>query len=405
MSGRKPVRKPAGEHRDGAAAAARGTGRGGTGGRATAARATLARDTLLLTGLLAVIAGLLVLLIVLLPETLGEPGRTDAARGRESDPAVGTVIPADRPPSGTAPGTPVTSAPEPLSPDRPPEPPAPADPAAVDTPARGEGAGPGPGPDGDAPGAAVAADRPWWLPAEPRPASSRGVLALILDDAGYTLDNLDRFLSVPVPLAVAVLPQLDYSVAAALLAASYGQEIMLHLPMEAVNGADPGPGAVGATLTEEEIQRTVLENLRSVPGAVGANNHMGSLASQDARVLAAVMRALDERELFYVDSRTTAASVADTVAREVGLPFAERRVFLDNLRDRDSILEALAGALELVQDEAVVVMIGHVTAPALAEVLHEAAPILLAHGYRFARVSELVRPLAVAEGDHAGPGN
>lgn len=239
----------------------------------------------------------------------------------------------------------------------------------------------------------------WWLPDDPVPPDARGPLVIVLDDAGNSLDAFDEFLRFPGPIAIAVLPLLDYSIQAAAMTASAGKEIMLHLPMEAIGGANPGPGAIGISLSSEEIQRRVTENLASVPGAIGVNNHMGSLATADPFVMSTILEELHRRDLFFLDSRTTAQTVARVVAEEVGIPFAERQVFLDNERTREEILRALSGGLELAQAGEPVIMIGHATVPLLAAILNEVYPVLDREGYRFVGISDLVRPVRVVSGD------
>lgn len=237
----------------------------------------------------------------------------------------------------------------------------------------------------------------WWLP-EPEDASSpRGELFVVLDDAGNSLDGYDAFLAFPGPLAVAVLPRLDFSVQAAAMAISAGKEVLLHQPMEAIGGADPGPGWVGPALDEAAIARELAENLATVPGAVGVNNHMGSLATADERVMRAVLSELAERDLFFLDSRTTAETVVREVAGEVGIPFVERHVFLDHERSRESIFASVREALERSLAGEPVVMIGHVTVPLVAEILAEIYPVVVEHGYRFAPISTLARPAKIAE--------
>jgi len=233
----------------------------------------------------------------------------------------------------------------------------------------------------------------WWLPDPEEYGEVLGTLYLILDDAGNSLQPLPVFLEFPGPLAVAVLPQLPYSVESAARTAAAGKEIMLHLPMEAVGGANPGPGALMMGMSDREILRVIDENLGSVPGAIGVNNHMGSLATSDRRIMEIVLADLQRRDLFFIDSRTTVDTVARPVAGYLQTSFAERHVFLDNERSRDAILSAVRGALELAHRQDQVVMIGHATVPELAAVLNEIYPILRAHGYRFGLVSELVQVL------------
>lgn len=251
----------------------------------------------------------------------------------------------------------------------------------------------------DESGGAAAEDGLWWLPDSPPPPDERGPLVLVLDDAGNSLDGFEAFLELPIPFAVAVLPQLDYSVRAAAMAAATGKEILLHLPMEAESGADPGPGVISTGLSADEIAARVRDDLASVPGAIGVNNHMGSKATADPDVMRAVLDALHERNLFFLDSRTSAATTGRSVAAEVGIPFAERAIFLDHERSRESILRSLGQALAKSGNGEPVVMIGHVTVPLLADVLGEAYPVIIDAGYEFAPLSALVSPVRVAAGE------
>lgn len=251
----------------------------------------------------------------------------------------------------------------------------------------------------DEPDPEASDDERWWLPDSPPPPDERGALVVVLDDAGNTLDGFDAFLDLPFPVAIAVLPQLDHSVGAAAMAAAAGKEVLLHLPMEAESSADPGPGAIVTGLTAEEIAARVGDDLASVPGAIGVNNHMGSKATADREVMRTVLDALHERELFFLDSRTTAATTGRAVAADVGIPFAERTVFLDHERTREAMLRSLGRALEASGYGEPVVMIGHVTVPLLAEILRETYPAIADAGYEFASLSSLVSPVRIAAGD------
>lgn len=237
----------------------------------------------------------------------------------------------------------------------------------------------------------------WWLPETDRGPSEWGTLYLVLDDAGRSLDELRLFLDLPFRMTVAVLPLRDYSVESALEVGRSGNEVLLHLPMEPLGNADPGAGAVRVAMLPSEIRKTLLANLESVPGAVGANNHMGSRATADAALMGEVLLTLREQGLFFLDSRTSAESVARTVASRLALPFAERHVFLDNVRERDAILESIGIALERVHKGESVVMIGHVTAPVLAETLREIHPVLAERGYFFGTLSSAVTVPRIAE--------
>ena len=240
-------------------------------------------------------------------------------------------------------------------------------------------------------GASSEGDQYWWLPEAPADGSRPGRIYIVLDDAGNSLDTLDDFLALPMPLTIAVLPQRDHSVETALRVAGAGKEVILHQPMEAVNGANPGEGLVSSDLSDAEVTDELAINLDSVPGAAGLNNHMGSQTTQDPRVMRLVMQEAKRRGLFFLDSRTTSASVASRLAREIGVPFAERNVFLDNVHTRDDILSALGSALAMAYRQDSVVVIGHVTVPLVAELLGEVYPILVERGFTFGLLSDLVQ--------------
>lgn len=165
---------------------------------------------------------------------------------------------------------------------------------------------------------------------------------------------------------------------------------MVHLPMEALNGADPGPGALFVDQAEDEIRSRILAAFDSVPGARGANNHMGSRATADRRVMDVLMSVFGENGWWFLDSRTSATTVARPAAEAAGIPFAERHVFLDNERNHDYIRAALNEGLRVASQRGHAVLIGHAMVHELAEVMIEAYPTILEQGFEFGYVSDLI---------------
>ncbi len=149
---------------------------------------------------------------------------------------------------------------------------------------------------------------------------------------------IDELRAFGVPLTYAVLPFETKTAAVAARLAELGEEVLCHLPMEAQHGENPGPGALTEAMNQEEIRDATRRALEAVPGAIGVNNHMGSALSEDPEAMAAMLGVVRKRGLFFLDSRTSAASVAYGLAREAGVPAAERKVFLDGDRnaERDS---------------------------------------------------------------------
>jgi polysaccharide deacetylase 2 family uncharacterized protein YibQ len=200
--------------------------------------------------------------------------------------------------------------------------------------------------------------------------------AIIIDDLGQNLETARQLLALPYSLTFSVLPHLRDSVETATEARRAGHEVMLHLPMEPEAGshASPGEGEIRVGMTSFEIEHILQSDLASVPQAVGVNNHMGSRATADPRLMAAVMRSLAARHLYFVDSRTTAASVALEAARQQGLPAFYRSVFLDDSASVPYTLAQLRQLLRVLEDQGAALAIGHpypTTIAALAEFLPE----------------------------------
>ena len=198
--------------------------------------------------------------------------------------------------------------------------------------------------------------------------------AIIIDDLGENLEAAHQVLALPYSLTFSVLPHLRDSVETALEAGRTGHEVMLHLPMEPEAGSHtaPGEGEIRIGMTSFEIEHILESDLASVPHAVGVNNHMGSRATADPRLMAAVMRSLAGHHLYFVDSRTTAASVALEAARQQGLPSFYRSVFLDDTKSVPYTLGQLRRFRRILQDRGAAMAIGHpypTTITALAKFL------------------------------------
>ena len=133
----------------------------------------------------------------------------------------------------------------------------------------------------------------WFDPqAAKRGTSQAPVMAVIIDDWGYDSQAMEPFFNYPFPLTLAVLPHLPRSVETAERGMKWGHHIILHQPMEPIDSLqDPGPGAVYIQMSDQEIAAQILNNLQSLPAVVGMNNHMGSKATSDPRVMGQVLAA------------------------------------------------------------------------------------------------------------------
>ena len=217
-------------------------------------------------------------------------------------------------------------------------------------------------------------------------------IAIVIDDLGNDREALERIASWRFAIAGAVLPGLPDSADAARALARSGKEVLLHLPMEpdGYPGVRPGPGVVLRSDSDERIAEIVAEDLESVPGAVGVNNHMGSAATADPRVMRAVVRVLADRGLFLLDSRTTEASVAHRMAEEISLPAVSRRVFLDSVPKTEAIDRSFRELLSKARKEGSAIAIGH-PYPETMAMLERELPRLEEKGIELVSVRTLLK--------------
>ncbi|MBE3577051.1 MAG: divergent polysaccharide deacetylase family protein [Limnochordales bacterium] len=261
----------------------------------------------------------------------------------------------------------------------------------------GLSAGPAAGKVGVANPAGPAAGRPAVLAnlsahRSPSSSSSPPRLAVVIDDWGYDRPGARQILSLRVPLTAAVLPFAPLTREQAEAARQAGFEVILHMPMEPFDASIPlAAEALRTGMSEETVKELVRQALRAVPQAVGISNHQGSRATSDARVMRAVLEVVKQEGLFFLDSRTSSRSVALAVARQLGVPAAANRLFIDNDDDVAAIEARLWEAAELARREGHAIVIGHVyssTAIALARTL----PELQKAGIELVTVSSLINP-------------
>ncbi|HDQ45220.1 MAG TPA: divergent polysaccharide deacetylase family protein [bacterium] len=220
----------------------------------------------------------------------------------------------------------------------------------------------------------------------------RGRIAILLDDFGDRWDAFTAaFLELPAPVSISVIPGLSQSRRVYQEARARGCETLIHLPMQPVGqDGSRNPKMIHQSMTHDQIRVFMAEVFSQAPDAAGVNNHMGSLVTRDRRLMGVVLDEINKRGLFFVDSRTTPESVAYSVAREMGLPCTRRDVFLDNTRTREAVEREMNRLAAIAEEKGEALGIGHCNQATL-EALRSAMPRLMNAGFRFVRVSELVR--------------
>ena len=222
----------------------------------------------------------------------------------------------------------------------------------------------------------------------------RNRLALIIDDLGHQVTISRAFVNLDADLTLAVLPGATFSRQIVNLAKAKGREIILHQPMEPVGfpRVDPGPGAMLSGMGPAKLQRVLRDNLARFPEVVGINNHMGSRLTRDRKAMAAVMEVLFQAHLFFIDSRTTEATVALKAARAQQVPSSRRDIFIDNIPEEDAILAQLDQLETRAHRYNSAIGIGHPYPQTLAA-LKKWLPAAKKRGIKIVRASRFLLPV------------
>ena len=210
-----------------------------------------------------------------------------------------------------------------------------------------------------------------------KPVTNGIPVAIIIDDIGYDRQMAEGFLELDIPLTFSVLPEGTFNHRIIDQALKKDVEIMLHLPMEPGNfpTVNPGPGALLASMTPDELIAQLIANLDRVPGVKGVNNHMGSKLTASSEKMRQIFTILKKRDLFFVDSRTSADTLCRASAELLNLPFAERDVFIDHEQNRAFVAKQLNLLIKRAKRQGYAIGIAH-PHPVTLDVLKEMLPQL-----------------------------
>ena len=215
-------------------------------------------------------------------------------------------------------------------------------------------------------------------------------LAIVIDDLGYDRAQADALFRLAYPLTVSVLPHEPDSTEIAEEAHQRGYEVMLHLPVASQVGAKEEFIELHPGMDSSAVEHTLADMLDTVPYASGVNNHEGSLGTADPILMDELMPVLRERHLFFIDSRTTVATVAESAAHAAGVAAASRNVFLDDKRSAAAIRKQFDLAMRVAREKKSALVIGH-PHPETLQVLKEMLPEAQRQGMRLVFASDLAR--------------
>jgi polysaccharide deacetylase 2 family uncharacterized protein YibQ len=217
------------------------------------------------------------------------------------------------------------------------------------------------------------------------------MIAIVIDDLGIDRHNADRVVALPGPLTLAFMTYARDVAGQARAARAAGHELLVHVPMEpAAAGLNAGPNVLGVDIPPDVLRQRIDWALSRFDGYVGINNHMGSRFTASAPGMTLLLTELHRRGLLFLDSRTTAQTVAAAVAQQVTVPFAERNVFLDNESSASAVWVQLRRVETVARQKGFAVAIGHPHAGTI-DALAKWLPTLSEKGFVLVPVSTIVK--------------
>lgn len=214
-------------------------------------------------------------------------------------------------------------------------------------------------------------------------------IAIIIDDIGNNKRLGERAISLPGDVTFAILPYSVYARSLSESAHTLKKEVIVHLPMTNLGQQPIGPGGLSDLLSKDDFLRNIAAAIEKVPHAKGINNHTGSYLTQQTEQMGWLMDDIKRRNFFFIDSRTTAKSVAQRIAGEKAILSSRRDVFLDNKPSYFEIDQAFRKLLKLAKTRGTAIGIGHPHEITL-DYLEKAIPHLKQQNVEVIPVSNLI---------------
>ena len=215
-------------------------------------------------------------------------------------------------------------------------------------------------------------------------------VAIVMDDFGYNMNNLDELFSIKMPVTFSILPGLPYSTQISNLAYGRGYEVILHLPLESDRkDVREEFDTIKTDMREKDVRAMLEKATASVPHARGISNHMGSKATEDERLMTIIFKYLKQHNLYFLDSLTAHKSVCKKVAYETAVHYGRRDIFLDNSNDSKYIKKEMLELRRLAFKKGWVVAVCHDRKNTMA-VLKKMMPEMAQEGIEFVSLSKLV---------------
>lgn len=231
----------------------------------------------------------------------------------------------------------------------------------------------------------------------PKPFRQQAEVAFVIDDWGYSMNNVPALFQIERPVTLSILPRLRYSKEISERVKTYGKQydVILHLPLESKNGKAQERDTIRCNMEKEKVLSILKDDIESVPGIIGVSNHQGSRATENKQIMRIILEELKKRDLFFLDSRTTPVSVCGNISEKIRLRHAERDVFLDLAPKKDEkqcrayIKKQIKELMSIAKTRGSAIAIGHDKRLTL-DVIRESVPDIEKENIKIVPLKELV---------------
>ena len=182
-------------------------------------------------------------------------------------------------------------------------------------------------------------------------------LAIIIDDVSVK-SHVDAIKSLNLPLTMSFLPPSKFRPNSSILA-SKEKFYMVHLPMEAQSFTKEEPFTLRVDDSQQKISDRVAKIKNLFPSVKYINNHTGSKFTSNETAVNRLVYALDNLNINFIDSRTTAKTKVPQVMKNYGYKYVARDVFLDHHMEKEYVIKQIKEAISVAKKHGTAIAIGH----------------------------------------------
>ena len=187
--------------------------------------------------------------------------------------------------------------------------------------------------------------------------SNKPKLAIIIDDV-TTSRQVKKIKKIGYNVNISFLPPTSNHKNSAKIATDLDL-YMIHLPLQASSSKYEEEKTLYITHSIDAIESRIKTLKKLYPKTRFINNHTGSKFTSNLQAMDKLFQVLKKHNYTFLDSRTTAKSVARISAKKYGLPLLSRNIFLDNKKDTKYIQKQLKKAIKLAKKNGSAIAIGH----------------------------------------------